>query len=197
MKRLVNHFTFFAISLLATTVAVTGCQVSESVGEVEKLESAEHTISNLKLMRQLENRGEVQPILVLPLFSQEEIRQLTSRYSKKKRKIVLIQNPSGGGSSTAEQLIQFGVQVIISKGKMSHLALDHFTSADIPVIEAKNLRITMVDEFAVVDIERLQAEIIEWQKQHKAAEREDAADAIERLIEEYRHERRNEETERK
>ena len=163
----------------------------------EKLESAEHTISNLKLMRQLENRGEVQPILVLPLFSQEEVRQLTSRYSKKKRKIVLIQNPSGGGSSTAEQLIQFGVQVIISKGKMSHLALDHFTSADIPVIEAKTLRITMVDEFAVVDIERLQAEIIEWQKQHKAAEREDAADAIERLIEEYRHERRNEETERK
>ena len=163
----------------------------------EKLDTAEHTISNLKLMRQLEIRGEVQPILVLPLFSQEEIRQLTSRYSKKKNKIVLIQNPSGGGTSTAEQLIQFGVQVIISKGKMSHLALDHFTSADIPVIEARKLRITMVDEFAVVDIERLQAEIIEWQKQHKATEREDAADAIERLIEEYRHERRNEESERK
>lgn len=163
----------------------------------EKLVTAEHTITNLKLMRQLENRGEVQPILVLPLFSQEEIRQLISRYSKKKNKIVLIQNPSGGGSSTAEQMIQFGVQVIISKGKMSHLALDHFTSADIPVIEAKKLRLTMVDEFAVVDIEQLQAEIKEWQKHHKAAEREEAADTIERLIEEYRHERRNEESERK
>jgi hypothetical protein len=163
----------------------------------EELVTAEHTISNLKLMRQLENRGEVQPILVIPLFSQEEIRQLISRYSKKKSKIVLIQNPSGGGSSTAEQLIQFGVQVIISKGKMSHLALDQFNSADIPVIEAKKLRITMVDEFAVVDIEQLQAEILEWQKYHKTAEREDAADAIERLIEEYRHERRNEESERK
>jgi predicted RNase H-like nuclease (RuvC/YqgF family) len=163
----------------------------------EELVTAEHTISNLKLMRQLENRGEVQPILVLSLFSQEEIRQLISRYSKKKSKIVLIQNPSGGGSSTAEQLIQFGVQVIISKGKMSHLALDQFTSADIPVIEAKKLRITMVDEFAVVDIEQLQEEILEWQKYHKAAERENTADAIERLIEEYRHERRNEESERK
>jgi predicted RNase H-like nuclease (RuvC/YqgF family) len=163
----------------------------------EKLVAAEHTISNLKLMRQLENRGEVQPILVLPRFSQEEIRQLLSRYSKKKSKIVLIQNPSGGGSSTAEQLIQFGVQVIISKGKMSHLALEQFTSADIPVIEEKKLRITMVDEFAVVDIEQLHTEIMEWQKHHKAAEREEAADTIERLIEEYRHERRNEESERK
>lgn len=163
----------------------------------EKLIDAEHTISNLKLMRQLENRGEVQPILVLPRFSQEEIRQLNSRYSKKKNKIVLIQNPSGGGSSTAEQLIQFGVQVIISKGKMSHLALDQFAGADIPVIEAKKLRITMIDEFAVVDIEQLHGEIMEWQKHHKAAEREDAADALERLIEEYRHERRNEESERK
>jgi predicted RNase H-like nuclease (RuvC/YqgF family) len=163
----------------------------------EKLVAAEHTISNLKLMRQLENRGEVQPILVLPRFSQEEIRQLLSRYSKKKSKIILIQNPSGGGSSTAEQLIQFGVQVIISKGKMSHLALDQFTSANIPVIEAKKLRITMVDEFAVVDIEQLHAEVMEWQKYHKATEHEEAADAIERLIEEYRHERRNEESERK
>jgi predicted RNase H-like nuclease (RuvC/YqgF family) len=87
--------------------------------------------------------------------------------------------------------------VIISKGKMSHLALDQFTSADIPVIEAKKLQITMVDEFAVVDIEQLQAEIKEWQKHHKTAEREEAADTIERLIEEYRHERRNEESERK
>ena len=163
----------------------------------EKLESAVQIISNLKLMRQLENRGEVQPILVLPRFSQEEIRRLVTRYSKKKSKIVLIQNPSGGGSSTAEQLIQFGVQVIITEGKMSHLALDQFTSAHIPVIDAKNLRITMVDEFAVVNIDQLEAEVKKWYKRHEVAEREDAADNLERLIEEYRHERRNSESERK
>ncbi len=163
----------------------------------EKIETAEHTISNLKLMRQLETRGEVQPILVLHHFSQEEIRRIKTRYSKKKAKIVLIQDPSGGGSSTAEHLIQNGVQIIITKGTMSHLALNQFTSAHIPVIEAKKLRITMVDEFAVVNVQQLDEEIRKWQERHKVAEREAAADSLERLIEEYRQERRSEESERK
>jgi predicted RNase H-like nuclease (RuvC/YqgF family) len=162
-----------------------------------KLQDAQKTISNLKLMRQLENRGRVQPILVLSHFTQEEIRWLITRYSKKKRKIVLIQDSSGGGSSTAEQLIQSGVQIIIKTGTMSHLALDQFTSSHIPVLEASKLRITMVDEFAVVDIAQLQEEIEKWQEIHKDTEREQAADALERLIEEYRQERRNEESKRK
>ncbi len=163
----------------------------------EKLDSAERLISNLKLMRQLENRGEVQPIPVLPIFSKDEIRRLELRYSKKKGKIILIQDPSGGGSSTADLLIKFGVQVVITRGKMSHLALDQFSSAHIPVIEAKKLRITMVDEFAVVNITELEKEIEKWQESHKITEREDAAEALERLIEEYRQERRNEKSERK
>ena len=104
---------------------------------------------------------------------------------------------SGGGSSTADLLIQFGVQVVITKGKMSHLALDQFSSAHIPVLEAKKLRITMVDEFAVVNITELEEEIEKWQESHKITERKDAAASLERLIEEYRQERRNEKSERK
>ena len=64
-------------------------------------------------------------------------------------------------------------------------------------VEAKKLQITMVDEFAVVDATQLEEEIFTWQKSHKITEREDATDALERLIEEYRVERRNEESDRK
>jgi predicted RNase H-like nuclease (RuvC/YqgF family) len=161
-----------------------------------RLEAAEQIILNLKLMRQLENRGEVQPLLVLPHFSQEEIRQLKTKYTRKRRKLILIQDPSGGGSSTADQLIQFGVKVIISQGIMSHLALDQFTSAKIPVLDASRLQITMVDEFAVVNIKELEEEINHWQKLHKITEREETADTLERLINEYREERRNQESKR-
>ncbi|MHA2314858.1 MAG: hypothetical protein ACXACF_06170, partial [Candidatus Hermodarchaeia archaeon] len=108
-----------------------------------------------------------------------------------------IQDPSGGGSSTATQLIQFGVQIVITQGTMSHLALQKFHAANIPVIEAKSLRITIVDEFAVVDVEQLSLEIAKWQEQHQVTEREAAADNLERLIEEYRQERRNKTSERK
>ncbi len=162
-----------------------------------RLDNAERTITNLKLMRQLEIRGEVQPILVLSQFSQEEFRRFSERYSKKRARVVLIQDPSGGGSSTAEQLIQFGVQVVISEGTMSHLALEKFSTVHIPVIDAKKLRITIVDEFAVVDVEQLHKEIRKWQKDHQVAEREAAADVLERLIEEYRQERRHEDSRRK
>ena len=163
-----------------------------------ELERIKRNLTNLKLMRRLEMLGEVQPVIVLSHFSQEEIRRLGERYSQdKKRKVVFIQDPSGGGSSTATQLIQFGVQIVITQGTMSHLALQKFHASHIPVIEAKSLRITIVDEFAVVDVEQLSLEIAKWQEHHQVTEREAAADNLERLIEEYRQERRKKTSERK
>ncbi|MFW9984577.1 MAG: DUF460 domain-containing protein [Candidatus Odinarchaeota archaeon] len=157
-----------------------------------ELERIKRNLTNLKLMRRLEMLGEVQPVIVLSHFSQEEIRRLDERYPQdKKRKVVFIQDPSGGGSSTANQLVQFGVQIIITQGTMSHLALQKFSAAHIPVLDAKSLRITIVDEFAVVDVEQLSVEITKWQEHHQVSEREAAADNLERLIEEYRQERRN------
>jgi len=146
-------------------------------------------------MRRLEIRGEVQPVVVLPHFSQEELRRLSDRYPRKRRKVVYIQDPSGGGRSTAEQLIQFGVQLVITHGTMSHLALKQFKAAHIPVIDAELLQITVVDEFAVVDVEQLDKEITKWQDRYESSEREAAAYALERLVEEYRQERRNESSE--
>lgn len=157
-----------------------------------ELERIKRNLTNLKLMRRLEMLGEVQPVIVLSHFSQEEIRRLGERYPQdKKRKVVFIQDPSGGGSSTANQLVQFGVQIVITQGTMSHLALQKFSAAHIPVLDAKSLRITIVDEFAVVDVEQLSLEITKWQEHHQVSEREAAADNLERLIEEYRQERRN------
>jgi predicted RNase H-like nuclease (RuvC/YqgF family) len=156
-----------------------------------ELERIKRNLTNLKLMRRLEMLGEVQPVIVLSHFSQEEIRRLGERYPQdKKRKVVFIQDPSGGGSSTANQLVQFGVQIVITQGTMSHLALQKFSAAHIPVLDAKSLRITIVDEFAVVDVEQLSLEITKWQEHHQVSEREAAADNLERLIEEYRQERR-------
>lgn len=165
--------------------------------QAQQLTDARRTLTNLKLMRRLEIRGEVQPVLVLPHFSQEEIRQLSERYPRRRGKIVFIQDPSGGGSSTADQLIHFGVQIVITPGTMSHLARQQFNAEHIPVIDAKSLRITIVDEFAVVAVEQLNQQIIQWQEQYKGIEREEAADALERLVEEYRQERRNGKTRRK
>ncbi len=157
-----------------------------------ELERIKRNLTNLKLMRRLEILGEVQPIIVLSHFSQEEIRRLSERYPQdKKRKVVFIQDPSGGGSSTANKLVQFGVQIVITRGTMSHLALQQFSAAHIPVLDTKSLRITIVDEFAVVDVEQLSLEITKWQERHQVSEREVAADSLERLIEEYRQERRN------
>jgi predicted RNase H-like nuclease (RuvC/YqgF family) len=156
-----------------------------------ELEKTKRTLTNLRLMRRLEIRGEVQPVLILPLFSQEEIRKFVEHYPPKKSKVVYILDPSGGASSTANQLIQFGVQVVITHGTMSHLALDQFHSAKIPVLNAENLEITIVDEFAVVDIHQLTQEVLKWRRRYLSNEREATADALERLIEEYRQERRN------
>ncbi len=161
-----------------------------------ELEAAKRRLTNLKLMRQLEIRGEVQPVVVLPLFSQEEIRVTSQRFSKREEKVVYILDSSGGGAATADLLIQLGVKVILANGAMSHLALNQFKKANIPVLDSNNLRITKVDEFAVVDAKQLEDQVAQWKKRYSAEEKELAATALERLIEEYRHDRRSEEAEK-
>jgi len=164
-----------------------------TIGSLQgELAAAKRTLTNLRLMRNLEIRGEVQPILVLPRFSQDAIRQFGEKYSEKRGKVVYILDASGGGASTAAQLVDLGVKSIITQGTMSHLALSRFNEAGVPVINGATLRITIVDEFAVVDRQQLEQQIAQWAKQHQSSEREAAAEALERLVEEYRQERRDE-----
>jgi predicted RNase H-like nuclease (RuvC/YqgF family) len=163
--------------------------VSELRTQIEEMKTS---LMNMTLMRRLEFRGEVQPVHILHRFSQEEIRQLRERYGVKRVKFVYILNPSGGGATTAERLIELGVKIVISKGKMSHLALQQFKTAHIPVLEASDLQITIVDEFGMVDVKQLEQQLTEWQRMHLEREREAAADALEKLVEKYRHERRSE-----
>jgi predicted RNase H-like nuclease (RuvC/YqgF family) len=158
----------------------------------DELAAAKRTLTNLRLMRNLEIRGEVQPILVLPRFSQDAVRQFSEKYSEKRGKVVYILDASGGGAATAAQLVEQGAKAIIIQGTMSHLALSRFNEAGIPVINGTALRITLVDEFAMVDRKQLEKEIAQWEKKHQSSERKAAAEALERLVEEYRQTRRNE-----
>lgn len=167
-----------------------------TIGNLQgELAAAKRTLTNLRLMRNLEIRGEVQPILVLTRFSQDAIRQFGEKYPEKRGKVVYILDASGGGASTAAQLLELGVKAIIIQGTMSHLALSRFDEAGIPVINGAALRITIIDEFAVVDRKQLEQEIVQWGKRHQSSERAAAAEALERLVEEYRQERRDEASE--
>ncbi len=166
-------------------------RLRQVVGELRvQIEGMKRTLMNMTLMRRLELRGEVQPFHILHRFSQEEIRILRERYGTKRVKCVYIINPSGGGATTADRLIELGVKIVISKGKMSHLALFQFKAAQIPVLEASEMKITIIDEFGMVDVQQLEQQLTEWQKIHLEKEREAAADALEKLIEKYRQERR-------
>ncbi len=155
-----------------------------------EIEGLKGSLMNMTLMRRLELRGEVQPVHILQRFSQEEIRLLRERYGSKRVKYVYILDPSGGAATTANKLIQLGVKIVISKGKMSHLALRQFNSAQIPVIEADELQITIIDEFGMIDVKQLEQQLTEWQRMHLLKEREAAADSLEQLVEKYRQERR-------
>jgi len=158
----------------------------------EQLEESRRIIDNLKLMRRLEIRGEVQPVYFLRHFTQEEVRRVHEKFAIKRGGIVYILDPSGGGGSTADLLIDLGVRAVIIRGTMSHLALSHFNAAGIPVVDDDNLRITVVDEFAVVDSNQLEIKLAEWRRKQQMIERRRAVEELERMVEEYRRERRRE-----
>ncbi|MBS7287586.1 MAG: DUF460 domain-containing protein [Candidatus Freyarchaeota archaeon] len=155
----------------------------------EELSNARHEIASMKRMRAMEIRGVVYPLKVVKRFTQNEIRKTDEAVGINKGDIVLLLDGSGGGRVTASVLIEKGVKAVISKTAMSHLALEAFLEANIPVFFSDEVPIKQVDEFAIVDKNEFDALLSRYFEEKEKAEREEQKRRLEKLLETYRMER--------
>jgi len=155
--------------------------------EKNKILSQENEI--LKEMRILEYSQKALPVKVLNHFSKEEIRALDDRFGIESDDVIYLKDSSGGGTSTARELIDKGVEAVIIDERMSHLAEEEFTNAHIPVFSADEVKLKALGNFGVIDKDKFEAACTRWKTQRRLAEAKFIKKQLEYIIEEYKEKR--------
>ncbi|MEM1515013.1 MAG: DUF460 domain-containing protein [Candidatus Bathyarchaeia archaeon] len=115
----------------------------------------------MKILSHIQHIGEASSkeklILLKPIesFTKEGLERAFRLYNIKVGDIVFILDPSGGGPTTAKNLVTRGVKAVIVKGKMSHYPLEVFEEHSMPVIPAEKLNIVWVDGLPYADQEEI------------------------------------------
>jgi predicted RNase H-like nuclease (RuvC/YqgF family) len=159
--------------------------------EISQLRSK---FSDLKRLKLIEIRGNAVPLRIIETFSEEGINRAKEEFGIKKGDVCLLLDPSGGSKSTADILISFEIKAIItSVEKMSHIAEARFLESEIPLIERNELKtLKKVDEFAIIDKNELDEELVEWEKRYNQLLKEKTQDMLKKIIKEYRKQKLNE-----
>jgi hypothetical protein len=157
--------------------------------EREKVRTLFEENKILKEMKVLEYSRKAIPVKVLKQFSREEIKTLDDRYGIKSDDIIYLKDPSGGGTSTAQDLIHRGVRAVITHEHMSHLAEEEFTKAKIPVFSEGEVALKTLDNFGVVDKDTLDSALSRWETGRQIQEAKALEEKLKYIIEEYKEKR--------
>ncbi|MDW5550755.1 DUF460 domain-containing protein [Methanosarcina sp.] len=147
-----------------------------------------HRSNKLRKIQKMEVRGEGTAVKVIAAFTKESIAETKEKYGLKTGDVVFLENPSGGGTATAQILVEAGVRAVLIPEDISHAAEETFFKGDVPVL--KNIPLERAEDFAMAEPETLKVAIAAWEKEadkkrHKAKE-----DELQSLFDEYRSERR-------
>jgi len=142
----------------------------------------------LKGVKRLEMRGDMLAVKVIPHFTRESIEEYTKKVGLRRNDIVLFEDASGGGPQTAGILIDNEIRAVVVDTTLSHLPRDELIKALIPVIEAKQVDLQRVDEFAFISRGKFEHQFqIFIKKVRKQAQQKGEKQLVE-LVERYRHE---------
>jgi len=126
-----------------------------------KLEEYKRRFNDMQRLRNLENRGRL--ILLKPVesFTDRGLRKAFKLYGIRAGDSVLLLDSSGGGATTAEELVKRGVKTVVTRGAMSHHALEVFEKYMIPVVSNDDLKIEWIEGLPYADSESLRKAIKE------------------------------------
>ncbi|MFX0115484.1 MAG: DUF460 domain-containing protein [Candidatus Hodarchaeota archaeon] len=124
-------------------------KVSEKNKEItrlrKKITQQEETITDLQKqntflqrVKAMWERGDMILLKAMPRFADQEIETLDREIGLTSDDVVLVLDPSGGGSKTADRLVAKGVRAVIvpdEAPELSHLAETEFRNLAIPVLQ--------------------------------------------------------------
>jgi predicted RNase H-like nuclease (RuvC/YqgF family) len=155
----------------------------------KQLGSLRRRFAQLRGVKHLEMRGDMLAVKVLEKFTQESIEEyITKVATLKYGDIVLFEDASGGGPATAQMLIDRKIRAVIVDTPLSHLSMAELVNAIIPVIDAKEVELKRVDEFAFVNRKKFEQKFQEFMKRVQEQARMKGEDRLVAIVEKYRRE---------
>ncbi|MHA2047028.1 MAG: DUF460 domain-containing protein [Candidatus Thorarchaeota archaeon] len=145
-------------------------------------------LERLKGVKRLEMRGDMLAVKVVPQFTRESIEEYIKKVGLRSNDIVLFEDASGGGPQTASILIDHEIRAVVVDTTLSHLPREVLIKAMIPVIEAKQVELQRVDEFAFISRGKFEHQLQNFLKSVREQARQKGEEQLVELVERYRRE---------
>jgi predicted RNase H-like nuclease (RuvC/YqgF family) len=131
-------------------------------------------------------------VLLKPVeaFTKEGLEKAFKLYEVKTGDFILLLDPSGGGATTAESLVKRGVKGVVTRGVMSHQAMEVFAKYMVPVIPYEKLAIEWIEGLSYIDSESLRRAV----KEVKESEYWKTFEELKTIVEDHRKELQDKET---
>lgn len=143
-------------------------------------------IELFKGVRRLEMRGDTIAVKTIPHFTREGIEAYMRKVGLKAGDIVLFEDASGGGPHTAAMLIEREIKAVIVDTPLSHLSEEELVKAQIPVIQAKDVELQRIEEFAFISRRKFERLFQVFTKEvHEKARKKSEDDLVE-AVERYK-----------
>ncbi|MCK4568548.1 MAG: hypothetical protein KAU48_14670, partial [Candidatus Thorarchaeota archaeon] len=173
-------------------VAKSKTALKRAQRETERLDKQMKTLKSrlelLKGVKHLEMRGDMLAVKVIPHFTRESIEEYNQKVGLKQGDIILFEDASGGGPQTAGILIEHEVRALVIDTPLSHLPRDELVKAVIPVIDAKDVELQRVDEFAFISRKKFDKVFHVFIKDVREQARLKGEEQLVELVEKYRRE---------
>lgn len=172
-------------------------ELINKISLIKKLQDkySEEKALRMELERNLESLGNIQtikptenaiPVKIIENFTRDGIMEACQYWKINKGDLVLLESSEGGGSQTATQLVNMGVKAVLIRDKMSHHALEEFEKHMVPLLQADNMDLEMIDQFAIVNPLKLDKEIQKWKEEVENKKIKESNDEILKAFDEYR-----------
>jgi predicted RNase H-like nuclease (RuvC/YqgF family) len=160
--------------------------------EIARLRKQEEVMKGrlelLKGVKHLEMKGDMLAVKVIPHFTRESVEEYNHKVGLKPGDIVLFEDASGGGPQTAGLLIDKGIRAMVVDTPLSHLPREELVRALIPIIDAKDVELRRIDEFAFISRKKFEKILQSFIKDVREQARQKGEEQLVQLIERYRRE---------
>ena len=154
----------------------------------KQMKTLKSRLELLKGVKHLEMRGDMLAVKVIPQFTRESIDEYNKKVGLKSGDIVLFEDASGGGPQTAGILIEREIRALVIDTPLSHLPRNELVKAVIPVIDAKDVELQRVDEFAFISRKKFDKIFEIFIKEVREQARVKGEEQLVELVEKYRRE---------
>ena len=160
----------------------------ESASFRKQVDLLSKRLERLKGVKRLEMRGDMLAVKVIPHFTRESIDEFIKKVGLKSGDVVLFEDASGGGPQTAGILIEQEIRAVVVDTPLSHLPQNELIKALIPVIDAKEVELQRVDEFAFISRNKFNQQLQAFIRTVREKARQKGEEQLIEMVERYRRE---------